>query len=416
MTDSVVELANLTGLTLTDLTAGVPIAKAEAGQQIVVKDVVLRGATRSVSLRVGSATVAGATVPSALTGSEIVGAGTTLELCAETLPLFTSFAWADNGPYLYSASGSSTFSGDGEMPGEFTTQTSTAQAFTPYFVCLGQNGDLYFSNLSKNGSSSTYSSLYRKSGGSVNATASMVIATGVTHLAYDGSRYIWVYSSLSQFMRVDTLDGSYTTMPYVDANGAAFSISGYAAAQAHASGVDGYIVIKATGNASLFYIVEMATGITLAFSPDVPISANTSRYFCSVGKNREGEYVLLWGDTLTISSVGSGTAGVYRANIGKDIAAPVLQSWGRLETTPSLVLDSNVNRLQTIAGAPNFVCFIPQGSPANITVIDLTTFEFSYLTVPFGTTLYGFHMMCDQAKAVKAFGTINVRATGVLSK
>lgn len=413
MADSVVELANKIGLTLTDLNAGVSIATAAANQQVVVKDVVVSGANCTLDLRVGNHVVAKASMPNKLTGTEILSPGNSLVLKSNTRPLLTElYLGTYSGVTKYS--GKTLYSDSIEMPPETSSlYTSMGLPYTPYFSCIGANGDFYYSNLAKSSTGAGYPTLYRKAGG-FTGTQSTLIANGVTSACYDGKRYIWVYNTTGQYYLVDTLNGSFSTISYKDTSGTALLLSSYDPNSDSSSIIDGYLVLKPNYSGSFYFVVELATGVTRSLTLNTGMVTGTSlRYYSAVGKNLAGDYVLIWTDSL---SYGSAAYGIFYANLGKSITGLALQQWGRIDAIPAFFNNTAVNRLQTVAATPSLIIQFEE-TPSNVFyVYDLESLSMTPISINFANTASVFFTACDIPKAVKDFGTVNVRATGILSQ
>lgn len=414
MVDKIVEFINRKGITLDDLKTGVTIASAGNGEQVVIKDLVVSGAQRSIALRIGNATISNVSCPARLTGSELIGEGTALVAKTQFFPMLNKVtAYAQS--TVSQAITKTLFTGDSSFAqGAFRTNSSfNSTGYAPLFACVGQNKDFYWSNLGR--SDTSYNAMYRRAGG-VSGTETVLFGN-CFEAAYDGERYIWAYSTANQGIVIDTATGAQSTLKYVTPAGAATPVT-LSGGVSQSALIDGYVLLVADSSGQVC-LIELATGVVkwLDIGSVVPSQGNF-RSNIGINKTTSGEYVFVRGAYVVSVVSGSWIYTLDFVNLGTSLATPSILSGSRLELTdPNIVNNAGqntANRIQRAPGVPNLLFYTNYSAPTQLVVIDLTTLMITQIPMQ-GLDGFVFAITCDQTIAAKDFGTIDIRATGIRS-
>tara|TARA_R100000655_G_scaffold1034_1_gene4090 strand:- start:796 stop:2310 length:1515 start_codon:yes stop_codon:yes gene_type:complete len=230
MADTITEFSNHTGKTYSELKTGVSLASTTGSQQAVVRDVAIKNPKgRAVKLKIGSTTgmeVANSSATSdVLSGTELLKASSSLVLHTEVSPLFTHFemvGWG-NGHNQNTLQRDSTIKykigaipfesyGDGANDGAWEQGESSTQSTRNgtwmyslshyrYFTVGGAKQEWFISRRGDNGYGSR-NRLYR-----TNASGDATSMMNPCHLMfYDGSQYLYGFSTGSTYKRFDTIN------------------------------------------------------------------------------------------------------------------------------------------------------------------------------------------------------------------
>lgn len=395
MPDTVVQFINVTDRTYEQLLAGVTIASNTANEQAVVKDVYLNNpSARSMNLTVGSSVAA--QIPGAitrLTGSELIGASTSLNLNTTDFALFNRLRTVASTTTLANYETPTQFSGT--IPTVIPT-TSSGTAISPslsgiaYFQVFAANGDFYYSN---NGGGA----LFRRAGG-FNGSQTQITTWGASP-SFDG-RYIYSWEGNGTNLAViDTQNnGSLVTRSITGLS------SSVATGIACASAIDGYVWIRPNSD-SFCFLVNPNTSTATALG-GINISLQ-ERYFNGIGRASSGDYMGIQFDIPSNA--------VRWWNFGNSLATPFIKASGSISKSANNWSNPNTNNLQRTPGSNEFFVLVT-GSPA-LFDLDLlpagqgiTDFSWAVEEPPvnsgkfFSTTL---------SRASTEFGTVGVRATGI---
>lgn len=417
MTDKIVEFINRKGIALDDLNAGVTIAAAGIGEQVVIKDLVISGSSRSLTLEVDNTTIGNVISPAQLTGSELIGEDTSLVARNNTFPLLNRVIAYSSGSSVQ-LNTRTLFSGDTGLPqGSVRSSSSyTSTAYAPFFACVGQNKDFYWSNLGRSSPPTTaYYSFYRRAGGVAGTETNLF--SNCIDAAYDGERYIWAYSNASQGIVIDTATGAQSPIIYVTPAGAATSVSLVAGALSQSALIDGYVVLS-MGSTGQVCLIELATGVVEWLDLSTFPSTPSIRFNIGINKTTSGEYVFVRGAYFTSATSTAYTYALDFFNLGTSLANPSVQGSSRLELVDINIAGNNnqatSNRIQRAPGVPNFLFYMNYTAATQLYIIDLITFSIS--TIPISSIeCASFAIACDQVIAARDFGTVDIRATGIRS-
>lgn len=415
MADKVVELVNKTGLTYSDAKAGIAIATAAAGQQVVVKDVYVTGSSRSLTLQVNNNEVASLSAPARLSGSEIIGEGTSLTLRKPALPAFSSLGIADNNSALTSYAGKTIFQGDTGLTtsGRVLYQYPSFTYF-PYFICQTKNGDIYYSHLGK--SNGSYTALHRRAGG-ISGTQTDLISA-LNEACFDGSRYIYGLYSTNTLVIVDTSTASASSQALTGLDGKALSLN-FSNNFCSMAAIDGFVFICPNGAANSLYMIETSTGkvITLDTTAWDAIPNSSLKIHLGISKNASGEYILIRG--VQCYNQNNSTSNLFGAlNFGKSLSlvsaptdlgrfdAGTIPLYGTYGNLLIPILDGEADILMGVGPTSS-----PQLFSINLSSLTITTY---------GTCYSNYAPICafavlDKSKLNQDFGTFGIRATGILS-
>lgn len=393
MVDTVKEFINTTNLSYTDIAAGVTIVGNTASESAVVRDVVINNpSNRMLALMVGNSTVATVTGSARLTGTELVGGGTSLQLKIGAQPRFNEF---------YSSARNTTSFNKVRYPTLFDNDVFTAGTIVTYsnpltvpfsgnptFICFDANGNFYYA---MHGTGT----LYKRAGG-VNGTQTSV-TFGTAGYCYDGSRYIYAFGS-GLVYTFDTQTGTATSI------GCGVTLD---PSYSYTSALDGWIYCRTQYDSSVNYLVNPASGAYVA----VPgrASASAQAYFVGLGKDALGNYVV-WQSNYTAPMLSWW-------NLGPNIAAPVVKQNG---TIPS-ALEGNyasssgtVNCVRQVGNTAAF--YITNGSTSYNYYFDINTKVISQIPISDGSAVFYGPAFVPAPSAVQAnsdFGAVAIRATGI---
>lgn len=411
MADTLTQFSDVTAATYTQLQAGVTIASTAAGQQAVIKDVVLNDtAEREYELRSG-AHVLGAFKGSAhFTGSEIMGANSTLKVHATQVPLLNAVqGFSDAATYrlnTFTAPNSLLMTGVARPTS--ITAVSTATAITTaltessaVFHCFGANGDFYYTT-----TEGSQSHMYRRAGGVNGVETSLTGSRNVWVADFDG-RYIYMLISITQLQVYDT---------QLNTLGAVITMTGFAPSwnigYARICGANGFMWVNCGADTHNPFLVNCTTGLCTELVGTAASQA-TFRQYCCLAQNTAGEWVVLRtrgsspGSLMfdVLSALGDGATVVRSGSVGS--ATYALPHYG----------GNHPNALFRVIGVTNYAAYITSMSNS-LRLFDLTTMrEFLALTVQgnnWGNVGRMARPILNPTLLDAQFGTLAARATGVL--
>lgn len=398
MSDRLVEFFN-GDVSYADLVAGKALLTNAAGESAVVRDVLI-AADNLIPLRLkaGPAIIARASGGSALSGSEIVGAGSSLVIDTPLRPLINRLGFCPvSGTTAMTLRMPTRWSGGVVFGGAaaLTSMTIESPAVPAGFAAIGADGALYYA---QGAVSSGIRSLYKRAGGPSGAQ-SVVDASFGDCACYDGARWIYGLTDSSMTLkRLDTTTGAVTSVTIT-------GLSGNIAGTVVVAACDGWLLLRPSYNTTIC-VVNATTGV--AVNLGVGGTASAVRYFGGLYKTSAGDYV---GLIITSSS----TIDIYR--FGASLAAPAPQV-----TTLTISLSK-------YSGSTNLLLPLPTGSDtavllgssatnAEILLIDLRAAQMisrAQETTVSNTGLTPYLLPSDAAVAAADFGTVSVRVTGIKS-
>lgn len=404
MADTVVEFINTTK-TYSDFVTGVTLVSNGANEQAVVRDIALDNpGNRTFDYNVGNTTIL-STNSSVITGTELLGASTSLVMKPAntvlanglfTVPQSQSLYYKNSFSTIYNNVGTASIISDGNIQYTFSPTLTD----TPNFVCFAANGDFYYSQ-------GTSGNIYRRAGG-VNGTQTTAVSGSTNNKPTFDGRYIFSFGNGVNTMNV------YDTTTNTSTNG---TISGYSGTTidgtASTTSIDGYAIIKVTDGQSATTIIvntnRVATG-----QINVGQQGDGIQGGFAVGKNSDGNYFLFRGDGGNILRV------FY---LGTSLATPVTSVTNIFNTSRApgwLVNNQNANPYVVNPLVPRIIFGGPLSSTYN-GYVDLDNWDvgangtFSTFASSNFSSSYTWPMQLttDIVKANTDFGIIDVRVTGI---
>jgi hypothetical protein len=352
---------------------------------------------RNLRLTVDGAVVAETNVAARLSGSELLGASESLVLRTAGLALVNriqAFIASDTIQNNVLATQFGEIAASVAMTG--SNSQVTAFSTDPNFAVIAANGDFYYSN-------NTSSSLFRRAGGA-NGSQSTITSNGRA-CSFDG-RYIYSFGQGNQSMSVtDTQNnGSVSTGNFT-------GVTDNVTSNANSAAIDGYVWLKADSTLNNGVLINGATraGIYIGGIND----GSSQRFFVGIGKNSAGDYIV-----VQLTSYLSNSA--YWWNLGPSLATPFIKASGGFTVSGAgNISNTNCNNIHRTPGSDRFLLHIPGGGQNN-TVIDLDTIRNNTATYFFLTganinQTSGRVLSVVSSNANSDFGTVNVRATGILT-
>lgn len=391
MADVITEFVNDPSVSYNELVAGYPIVTNTASEQAVVKDVVITNPnTRSLTLSVGDTVVSSVSTSAKLSGSEIVGASSTLNFKTETIPLFNVIQEYDNitnytvnvNPTVFSGDAFSTVS-----TSQTTVNYTTGLSGLTYFAVFAANGDFYYGN--------NNNSIWRRAGG-INGAETTITTTFGLAASYDG-RYIYGFqqNNTTSFIVVDTQNnGSVVTRTM-----SGFSGLNAPDQRANSAAMDGYVWFHPNAGQGS-YLLNGATGTGKQLGG---ASTTAVRTFVGLGKNSFGDY-------YGLQTVSDAATSLRWFNFGPSLENAYLKATGN-RVTNSLRDRDSVNMFVKSPASDRYIFLIT--STAYVFDLDNINTEYKFSGVSFVSTDRAKILQVDATQANTDFGSVGIRATGV---
>lgn len=432
MADTVVQFANQTGITYSALQSGVTLVTNAASEQAVVKDVEISNpGGNTLNLSVGDRTVATTSGTSVLSGTELIGASSSMVLSTPSLPLyngsigFSNSSGSPNSILTYTAP-TTVFS---EVRGQSYTFADTGvastQSFTttPFWACFDASGNFWYSSYMSG-------PIYRRAGG-MTGTQTQTTSGGLA-TCFDG-RYIYGFENGNTIMYVfDTTSATPTTAIF-SSSVSGMSTNTFNTNSATAAG-DGFVFVAPNGGGDAYIIRpdRTAIGINSMTGWD-----NATRSGLGVMKNSSGEYILFR------SGFESGGQNAYfrLANLGNDttrFTTPASGSYIQAEGFQNLQITNSSNQfwtantnfiqpiLPTLTSAQSTIgrfckftssqnsAYVIDSDSWNAGISNNTPYHWALNWYGGGRSKDSWTLLTvDQTRLTTDFGTVSVRATGI---
>lgn len=395
MTDTLTDFYN-DSPTYAELQAGKTLLTNAAGEAAVVRDVQVTATNRvALRLKVGATEVGRITGSGTLSGSEIVGADSSLTIDTPLRPIVNKVGF-------FPQSGSSAkmlrlptrWSGGGALGGaaELSSTTITAATATAYFAAIGADGALYYAN-----NSTSSAALYKRAGG-VAGTQTTVDAAFGHRVCWDGERYIYGVTDNSMILkRLDTTTGTVTSTTIT---GLSASVSyNYAVVAA----CDGYLMLR-PNNGSNVSIVNATSGVATNLGVTL---LSSSQVFVGIYKTASGAYFGLATDSSTA---------IRKYSFGASLSTPEVKAIEILAIDGSTDAAQYNGLLPSAPGADTAILVDQSNTNSKITLIDLpsgTVLSSAAATTTGNSSMTPYAVPVDATLAVADFGSVAVRATGI---
>jgi hypothetical protein len=387
MPDKITEFINSDQITYDALVAGVTLVANTSTESAVVKDIVFRNPLRRpLSLEVGGTSLMKVSDSCRLSGTELVGPGTSLRLKLAGQPTFNGFYFAKDGSNVIWNRCSTLFgSGDSSMSIlESTNSVSgSLSGGQPDFICFDQFGNFYYSS---------GSNLYRRAGGPMGSETSYAFAP-YAH-CYDGKRYIHAFSSANNIFTFDTQTSAVSSVLC-----ASIGSYGTVGNDAYSSALDGRVYVR-PWNGTTSFIVNPTNGAAVLLPS---IAESGYRYFVGLGKDDAGNYIAWQTDTTAPQ--------LNWWNLGRDITTPVVNQTG----TAYGSLMNSYGRVQAVrqAGSDSDFYIFGKGTCVRF---DVRSKQLVNLTPTIGIIPYdgaAYVPAVNTTFSAEDFKTIGVRVTGI---
>lgn len=406
MPDTLKEFYN-NDVTLTSLQAGVTLVSTTSTQTAVVKDIEMNNPNiRDIDFRVGGTTLISSN--SSLTGSEIIGASSSMTMANSSQALL-------NRVYVFHTTAShrlnttTTVFGAPTSTSVFTHTTpsfTTALSLSPSFACLTASGDFFYSGYNIN-------ILYKRTGG-INGTQTALSTPGANCQlwAYDGSRYIYGYANdVGAMYEYDTQTNTWATR--------SFSIP-INISYCSMTAIDRYVIINPDASSNVARLVNGATGASVSLGNNIGFSWVAVGCPLSVKKNSRGEYILVYSyydnlsnTQLAYVNMGTSLATVTSGTLNRvDVDTGNNSFWATAATVSAY---QKYSRDDTVTYYNPYIYLCGDGAN-NLTLFDVDRFRPIRQSTTAGTFSAPLVPAINATAANNDFGTVRIRATGVLSE
>lgn len=406
MPDTLKEFYN-NDVTLTSLQAGVALVSTTSTQTAVVKDIEINNPNlQNIDFRVGGTTLTSSN--SSLTGSEIIGASSSLTAANSSQPILNR-VYSFNTIASHRLNTTLTVFGTPTSTSVFTLTTpnfTTALSVSPSFACFTASGDFFYAGFNQ-------TSLYKRTGG-INGTQTTLSTPGANCQlwAYDGSRYIYGYANdVGAMYEYDIQTNTWATRSF-----SAPISNSYSSMTA----IDRYVIINPDGSSTVARLVNGATGAATLFGNNIGFNWGGTGCPLGVKKNSRGEYILIYSYQdpatnmqLAYVNMGTSLATVNTATLNRtDVDINMQSYWG---TGAGVSQHQKYSRDDTLTYYNPYI-YLSGDNSSYLALFDVDRFRVIRQSTTAGTFTAPLVAALNTTAANSDFGTIRIRATGVLSE